>query len=80
MRGEILCHGAQRIHDVQLLLERAALGNQNLSSTFIKCFEYGVEPHAGATITLERLCMLYLELSSMRKASLFPRTQNRITP
>ena len=41
---------------------------------------YGMPPHGGAGIGLERLVFLYLNLDNVRKASMFPRDPNRCSP
>lgn len=54
--------GAQRIHDPNLLVERAKACNVPISSiqAYVDSFKYGVLPHAGGGIGLERVVMLYL--------------------
>tara|TARA_B100000780_G_C20699814_1_gene278249 strand:+ start:90 stop:221 length:132 start_codon:yes stop_codon:yes gene_type:complete len=41
---------------------------------------YGMPPHGGGGIGLERLVFLYLNLDNVRKASMFPRDPRRLTP
>ena len=48
--------------------------------SYIDAFKYGVPPHAGGGIGLERVTMLFLGLNNIRKASLFPRDPKRLTP
>jgi len=47
---------------------------------YIESFQYGVEPHAGGGIGLERFVMFYLGLNDIRLASLFPRDPKRLVP
>ena len=47
---------------------------------YIDSFRYGVSPHAGGGIGLERVTMLFLGLDNIRKTSLFPRDPKRLTP
>ncbi|RWS03088.1 aspartate--tRNA ligase: cytoplasmic-like protein [Dinothrombium tinctorium] len=47
---------------------------------YIDSFRYGVAPHAGGGIGLERVTMLFLGLDNIRKTSLFPRDPRRLTP
>lgn len=82
MRGEEIMSGAQRIHDAQMLKERAMhLGIDPGSIDFyLESFEDCSFPHAGGGIGLERVTMLYLGLDNIRKASMFPRDPKRLRP
>ncbi|CAF1063959.1 unnamed protein product [Adineta steineri] len=82
MRCEEVLSGAQHIHDSQLLLERVQHHNINVEQikSYIDAFRYGCPPHAGGSIGLERVLMLYLGLGNVRKTSIFPRDQNRVSP
>lgn len=82
MRGEEILSGAQRIHDEQMLRDRATLHEINLATIepYIKAFKYGCPPHAGGGIGLERVAMLYLGLDNIRKTSMFPRDPKRLEP
>uniref|UniRef100_A0A673GSA9 Aspartate--tRNA ligase, cytoplasmic n=1 Tax=Sinocyclocheilus rhinocerous TaxID=307959 RepID=A0A673GSA9_9TELE len=82
MRGEEILSGAQRIHDAQLLTERAMHHSIDLEKikAYIDSFRYGAPPHAGGGIGLERVTMLYLGLHNVRQTSMFPRDPKRLTP
>jgi nondiscriminating aspartyl-tRNA synthetase len=82
MRGEEILSGAQRIHDADLLTERALHHGINLEhiAAYIDAFKYGCPPHGGGGIGMERVTMLYLGLHNIRMASLFPRDPKRLTP
>jgi aspartyl-tRNA synthetase len=82
IRGEEIVSGAQRVHDVNLLIERATACNIPLPSiqSYIDAFKHGALPHGGGGIGLERVVMLYLGLNNIRKASMFPRDPSRLTP
>uniref|UniRef100_A0A8C8DNT0 Aspartate--tRNA ligase, cytoplasmic n=1 Tax=Oryzias sinensis TaxID=183150 RepID=A0A8C8DNT0_9TELE len=82
MRGEEILSGAQRVHDAQLLTERAQHHQIDLEKikSYIDSFRYGAPPHAGGGIGLERVCMLYLGLHNVRQTSMFPRDPKRLTP
>lgn len=82
MRGEEIMSGAQRVHDPALLIERAKEHGIELSTiqSYIDSFKYGISPHAGGGIGLERVTMLFLGLNNIRKTSLFPRDPKRLTP
>lgn len=82
IRGEEIVSGAQRIHDVDLLIERANAWKIPLSSiqSYVDAFKHGALPHAGGGIGLERVVMLYLGLKNIRKSSMFPRDPTRLSP
>jgi len=82
MRGEEILSGAQRIHDPELLTERAKAHSIDLEKiqAYIDAFKYGCPPHAGGGIGLERVVMLFLGLSNIRLCSMFPRDPRRIKP
>ncbi|KAJ8944815.1 hypothetical protein NQ318_013151 [Aromia moschata] len=82
MRGEEIISGAQRIHDPELLTERAKHHGIDITkiASYIDSFKYGCPPHAGGGIGLERVVMLYLGLDNIRKTSMFPRDPKRVTP
>lgn len=82
MRGEEIMSGAQRVHDPEMLTERArAHGVDPVSvESYIDSFRFGAPPHAGGGIGLERVVMFYLGLKNIRMTSMFPRDPTRITP
>lgn len=82
MRGEEIISGAQRVHDPEMLSERAKACGVPLDQikSYIDSFRLGALPHGGIGVGLERVVMLYLGLNNVRKASLFPRDIRRLTP
>lgn len=82
IRGEEVLSGAQRIHDATMLLDRAKRLGVDLDSLqdYVNAMRYGAFPHAGGGVGMERVLMLFLKLSNIRKASMFPRDPTRITP
>lgn len=74
--------GAQRVHDPELLKSR--LSDQDLNPDdfefYIKAFEYGMPPHAGWGLGLERFVMILCDLPNIRECTLFPRDQKRLVP
>lgn len=82
IRGEEIVSGAQRVHDVNLLIERANAWGVPISSiqAYVDAFKHGALPHAGGGIGLERVVMLYLGLKNIRKTSMFPRDPGRLSP
>lgn len=82
MRGEEILSGAQRVHDADMLIERALLHKIELEKIkeYIDSFRYGAVPHAGGGIGLSRVTMLYLGLDNIRRACMFPRDPKRLVP
>ncbi len=81
-RGTELITGGQRLHhypDYLAALDKANLPAEPFES-YLEAFRYGMPPHGGFAIGLERLLMQLLELPNLRLATLFPRDQKRLTP
>jgi aspartyl-tRNA synthetase len=82
MRGQEILSGAQRIHEPNLLEERATAHGIDLKDieSYLQSFRHGALPHGGGGIGLERVVMLFLNLPNIRQTSWFPRTPNRLAP
>ena len=81
-RGTELVTGGQRLHryaDYLEALARAKLPIEPFVS-YLEAFRYGMPPHGGFAIGLERLIMQLLGLTNVRLTTLFPRDLNRVTP
>lgn len=81
-RGLEITTGGQRIHDYHLQVEklkRFGYSPEKFQS-YLQIHKYGMPPHGGLGLGLERLTMQLLKLTSVKEAVLFPRTKNRITP
>lgn len=81
-RGTELVTGGQRLHlyaDYLAALEAAGLPTIPFE-TYLEAFQYGMPPHGGFAIGLERLLMQLLGLLNLRLATLFPRDMSRLTP
>jgi nondiscriminating aspartyl-tRNA synthetase len=84
--GDLLFRGveittlAQRIHDYDKLV--ASIKNRGLNpdkfSFYLQAFKYGMPPHGGLGLGLERLTAKLLNLENIKEATLFPRDINRI--
>ena len=81
-RGLEITSGGQRIHDYQEQLDKMhAQGlDPNDFKYYLEAHKYGLPPHGGLGIGLERLVMKLLGLSNVRQASMFPRDINRLLP
>ncbi|TAN58460.1 aspartate--tRNA(Asn) ligase [Patescibacteria group bacterium] len=81
-RGIEISSGGQRNHlyDVQVeKFKRMGYDPENFKD-YLSIFKYGMPPHGGWSIGLERITMKMLGLSNVRQASLFPRDRHRLTP
>ena len=74
--------GGQRIHDYEMLKENIIKFGLNPEDFdfYLETFKYGMPPHGGFAIGLERLTMKILKLSNIREAALVPRDMKRLTP
>ncbi|HEY6283687.1 MAG TPA: aspartate--tRNA(Asn) ligase [Nitrososphaerales archaeon] len=77
-----LATGGQRIHDYKELMDRIAA--QDLPSEsfswYLELRKFGMPPHSGFGIGVERSTRWIAGLKHIRSASLFPRTLSRISP
>jgi nondiscriminating aspartyl-tRNA synthetase len=79
-RGIEITTGAQRIHDYDTLvtgLEKKKLDPEKFAY-YLQAFKYGMPPHGGFGMGLERLTAKFLGLDNVKEATLFPRDINRI--
>ena len=81
-RGMEITTGGQRIHDYHLLLDKiAARGmTEERMEQYLDAFKYGMPPHGGLGIGLERLTMKLLGEENVRETTLFPRDLGRLEP
>jgi aspartyl-tRNA(Asn)/glutamyl-tRNA(Gln) amidotransferase subunit A len=81
-RGIEITTGGQRIHDYDMLRENMKMMGYNPAEFrhYLETFRFGMPPHGGLGMGLERLTMKIMNLTNIREASLFPRDINRITP
>jgi asparaginyl-tRNA synthetase len=77
-----LATGGQRIHDYSELMAR--IESQDLPtesfSWYLELRKFGMPPHSGFGIGVERTTRWIAGLKHIRSASLFPRTLSRISP
>jgi nondiscriminating aspartyl-tRNA synthetase len=81
-RGTELVTGGQRLHryeDYLAALARAKLPTEPFEY-YLEAMKYGMPPHGGFAIGLERFIMQMAGLSNVREATLFPRDTSRLTP
>ncbi len=81
-RGTELVTGGQRLHryaDYQAALAARSLPEAPFA-TYLETFRYGMPPHGGFAIGLERLLMQLTGASNLRLTTLFPRDLSGLTP
>ena len=81
-RGCEIVTGGQRIHRYEQLRDSAhKWGIQDAQiEGYLQAFKYGMPPHGGFGMGLERLLMQLTGLSNLREATLFPRDLDRLSP
>lgn len=81
-RGLEITTGGQRIHNYSMLIDNIrykGLKPENYEG-YTDTFKYGMPPHGGLAIGLERITAQLLSLANVRETSLFPRDRTRLTP
>jgi nondiscriminating aspartyl-tRNA synthetase len=74
--------GSTRISNKEILINRMKKKGLNLNSFdyHLRVFNYGVPPHAGCGVGLERLLMTLTKIDNIRDAILYPRDIDRLAP
>ncbi|HPO11035.1 MAG TPA: aspartate--tRNA(Asn) ligase [bacterium] len=81
-KGLEITSGAQREHRYDELIknmERKGLNPKDFEDYLIS-FKYGLPPHGGFAIGLERLTAQFLNISNVRETTILPRDLNRLNP
>ena len=81
-KGLEITTGGQRIHDYQMIvekMEKRGMDPEDIKD-YLMIFKYGMPPHGGLGIGLERLTMRLLDEQNVRETSLFPRDVTRLEP
>jgi aspartyl-tRNA synthetase len=77
-----LASGGTRIDSKETLIRR--MKEQKLRpeafKNHLKAFDYGMPPHAGWAIGIERMMMTLTGRRNIREVTLFPRDRFRLTP
>ena len=81
-KGLEITTGGQRIHDYQMIMEKMEKRGMDPEDIkdYLMIFKYGMPPHGGLGIGLERLTMRLLDEQNVRETSLFPRDVTRLEP
>ncbi|CAN5772660.1 aspartate--tRNA(Asn) ligase [soil metagenome] len=79
-RGIEITTGGQRRHNYQNLIDGIKMKGLDPEkfSYYLQAFKYGIPPHGGWGMGLERLTAKFLNLANVKEATLFPRDINRI--
>ncbi len=81
-KGLEITSGAQREHRYEELVNN--MKNKGLNpddfEDYLNQFKYGLPPHGGFAIGLERLTAQLLNISNVRETTLLPRDLDRLTP
>jgi nondiscriminating aspartyl-tRNA synthetase len=80
--GMEITTGGQRIHDYQMLLEKIDKRGMTTEGMedYLMVFKYGMPPHGGLGLGMERLVMKIVGEDNVRETTLFPRDINRLEP
>ncbi len=82
LRGLEVTTGGQRLHrraDLEAALRSRGIEIAAFQS-HLRMFDFGMPPHGGLAIGLERLTCQVLGLKNIREATLYPRDLNRLHP
>jgi len=83
MFGDLeLSSGSTRIEKREELVERMKNKGMKIDAFeyHLSSFDYGVHPHAGCGIGIERLMMALVGIENIRDATFYPRDVDRLTP
>ncbi|MFQ5940805.1 MAG: aspartate--tRNA(Asn) ligase [Nitrososphaerales archaeon] len=83
MFGELeISSGSSRINRKEELLERMKKQGLNAEAFdyHLRVFDYGVPPHAGFGLGMERFLMTFTGVENIRDTTLYPRDIDRLTP
>lgn len=74
--------GGQREHRYKKIIQQIKEKQMNVNSLdwFTKFFKYGVPPHGGFCLGIERFVKQLLDLKNIREGVLFPRAPERLLP
>ena len=81
-KGVEISSGGQRIHNVEVLKTRIKEKGLPVSSfeAYLKPFRFGMPPHGGFGLGIDRLIMQMLNLENIREGVLFPHDRKRLEP
>ncbi len=81
-KGLELASGGQREHDMDRLMnavEEEGIDPEDISF-YLESFKFGMPPHGGYGLGIDRLVKQVADLDNVKESILFPRTPDRLTP
>ncbi len=81
-KGQELVSGGQREHRFDILTQQMDEAGVKLEDfeSYLEAFKYGVPPHGGIGLGIDRFVQKMLGQSNIRETILFPRDVNRLEP
>lgn len=81
-KGEELVSGGQREHRYNVLVSQMnEIGlDESQFEFYLNSFKYGMPPHGGFGLGIERVLHMMLSLPNIRECVLFPRDMHRVSP
>lgn len=81
-RGIEITTGGQRIHNYEEQIAKMKKREMDISqfASYLQMHEYGMPPHGGMGLGLERLSSKLMEFDNVRYSTLFPRDMKRLEP
>lgn len=82
LNGLEVTTGGQRIHDYEEQVEKMKKRGMNIEDfeDYLTMHKYGMPPHGGMGLGLERVVENLLNLSNIKLATAFPRDRDRVRP
>lgn len=82
LNGLEVTTGGQRIHDYDKQVEKMKQRNMNIGEfkDYLTMHKYGMPPHGGMGLGLERIVQHILGLENIKQATAFPRDRDRLNP
>ncbi len=81
-KGQELSSGGQRQHDYETLMKYLEMEGANPEDFkfYLESFKFGMPPHGGYGLGIDRLVQKVADLNNIKEAILFPRDPERLTP
>jgi aspartyl-tRNA synthetase len=80
--GQELSSGGQREHDIETMeryMDEQGADPENFHF-YLEAFRFGIPPHGGYGLGIDRLVQKVADLDNIKEAILFPRDPDRVTP
>ena len=82
LNGLEVTTGGQRIHDYEMQVKKMQDRGMNIADfeDYLTMHKYGMPPHGGMGLGLERIVQNILGLDNIKQATAFPRDRDRLRP